>query len=151
MPAPSPRTPGLESARSGDPDRLGKRHCLRANLWRRIGIDVSQPRSAFDLAEALEVPPAYLVATTPGMSALNLALSIERAPQQSHRADILNALAKLLNDEREALATLLETKSTGGPKQPDIPFRIGRPSSLFSPRIQNNCLPFLSLGATLDV
>ncbi len=70
----------------------------------------------FKLAEALEVPPAYLVATTPGMSAAILALSRESAPQQSRLADILNAFVKLPTDEREALATLLGTKSTNGPE-----------------------------------
>jgi len=68
----------------------------------------------FKIAEALEVPPAYLVASTPGMSAAILALSMESAPQQSRLAGMLNALVKLPNDEREALATLLETKSNDG-------------------------------------
>lgn len=67
----------------------------------------------FKLAEALDVPAAYLVATSPGMSAAILAMSTENEPQQSRLADMLNTLVKVPTEEREALAKLLEAKSTG--------------------------------------
>lgn len=68
----------------------------------------------FKLAEALEVPPAYLVATTPSMSEAILALSMESVSQQSRLADMLNALVKLPTQEREAFAKLLEAKTKDG-------------------------------------
>ncbi|MEB2183790.1 helix-turn-helix transcriptional regulator [Xanthomonas campestris pv. campestris] len=70
----------------------------------------------FKLAEALNVPAAYLVATSPGMAVAILALSTENEPQQSRLVDMLNTLIKLPTEEREALAKLLEAKSTGAAK-----------------------------------
>ncbi len=67
----------------------------------------------FKLAEALDVPAAYLVATSPVMSAAILALSTENEPQQSRLVDMLNMLVKVPTEDREALAKLLESKFTG--------------------------------------
>jgi transcriptional regulator with XRE-family HTH domain len=54
----------------------------------------------FKLAEALEVPPAYLVASSSGMASAVAALSTESADSQERLADLLNTLTKMSPEQR---------------------------------------------------
>lgn len=66
----------------------------------------------FQLAQALEVPPAYLLATTPAMAEAILALSQQSEPQQRRWAEAMAAVAELPASKRKAaLAALLATAS----------------------------------------
>ncbi|MFA8629805.1 helix-turn-helix domain-containing protein [Xanthomonas campestris pv. campestris] len=49
----------------------------------------------FEMAEALEVPPAFLLAGTPGMADAILALGEQNHSQQEQLAKVLVALSKL--------------------------------------------------------
>jgi len=66
----------------------------------------------FELAEALEVPPAFLLASTPGMADAILALGDQAQAQQEQLAKVLAALTKLPADERDHLLAKLLTRST---------------------------------------
>lgn len=57
----------------------------------------------FELAQALEVPPAYLVATTPAMADAILTLGGESEVQQAKLAQVLGALTDLPARQRQAL------------------------------------------------
>ena len=65
----------------------------------------------FELAEVLEVPevpPAYLLATTPAMAAAILALGQQTEPQQQRWAEAMAAVGELPASKRKAaLAALL--------------------------------------------
>ncbi|MFT3669669.1 MAG: helix-turn-helix transcriptional regulator [Pseudoxanthomonas sp.] len=60
--------------------------------------------SLFELAHALEVPAAYLLASTPAMADAILALGRQSEAQQGSLASILDALTKLPADQRKALS-----------------------------------------------
>lgn len=60
--------------------------------------------SLFELARALDVPPAYLLATTPAMADAILSLGTESERQQNQLAAILGALIRVPADQRKALA-----------------------------------------------
>ncbi|CAN7183487.1 helix-turn-helix transcriptional regulator [Pseudoxanthomonas sp. LjRoot168] len=60
--------------------------------------------SLFELAHALDVPPAYLLATTPAMADAILALGRQSETQQGSLASVLDALTKLPAEQRKALA-----------------------------------------------
>lgn len=49
----------------------------------------------FELAEALEVPPAFLLASTPGMADAILALGQQPPRQQNQLAEVLVSLSKM--------------------------------------------------------
>jgi len=49
----------------------------------------------FELAQALEVPPAYLLASTPAMADAILALGSTSEPKQSQLADAVKAMSGL--------------------------------------------------------
>ena len=57
----------------------------------------------FELAEALEVPPAFLLASTPGMADAILALGDQSDRQQDQLAKVLVELIKLQPRERDQL------------------------------------------------
>lgn len=59
--------------------------------------------SLFALARALDVPPAYLLATTPAMADAILWLSNESESQQIHLAAVVAALTKMPASQRKAL------------------------------------------------
>ncbi|WP_277399803.1 helix-turn-helix transcriptional regulator [Pseudoxanthomonas sp. LH2527] len=59
--------------------------------------------SLFELAHALDVPPAYLLATTPAMADAILSLGRESESQQGSLATVLGALTKLPVTQRRAL------------------------------------------------
>lgn len=72
--------------------------------------------SLFELASALEVPPAYLVATTPAMADAILSLGNESESRQGRLAAVLAALTKLPNSQRKALTeAIMEAASSGKP------------------------------------
>ncbi len=54
----------------------------------------------FKLAEALGVPPAYLVASSSGMASAIAAMSKEPADSQERLADLLDALTKMSPEQR---------------------------------------------------
>lgn len=60
--------------------------------------------SLFELARALGVPPAYLLATTPEMADAILSLGNESESQQRDLATVLKALTKLSATQRNAFA-----------------------------------------------
>lgn len=68
--------------------------------------------SLFELAEALEVPPAFLLASTPSMADAILALGEQAQGQQEQLAKVLGALTKLPADERDQLMAKLLTRCT---------------------------------------
>lgn len=57
----------------------------------------------FELAQALEVPPAYLLATTPAMADAILTLGNESEAQQVKLADVLERLSELQPQQRQEL------------------------------------------------
>lgn len=59
--------------------------------------------SLFELALALNVPPAYLLASTPAMANAILALGGESEAQQDRLAEVLKALTALPSKKRNAL------------------------------------------------
>ncbi|HHA2447645.1 TPA: helix-turn-helix domain-containing protein [Stenotrophomonas maltophilia] len=59
--------------------------------------------SLFELAQALDVPPAYLLATTPAMANAILALGSESEAQQVRLAEILEKLSGLPLKKRNLL------------------------------------------------
>lgn len=62
----------------------------------------------FELAEALEVPPAFLLASSPSMADAILALGSQPKSQQDQLAEAIEALVKLGPDARsDALRALL--------------------------------------------
>ena len=61
----------------------------------------------FELAEALEVPPAYLLATTPAMAAAILALGQQTEPQQQRWAEAMAAMNELPVGKRKAAVEAL--------------------------------------------
>jgi transcriptional regulator with XRE-family HTH domain len=67
--------------------------------------------SLFVLAAALDVPPAYLPATTPAMADAILSLSNESESHQGRLASALAAIAKLPVSQQSSL--LQEIMSTG--------------------------------------
>lgn len=60
--------------------------------------------SLFELARALDVPAAYLLAATPAMADAILSLGSESEPQQEALATVLDALTRLPASQRKALA-----------------------------------------------
>ncbi|WP_166775728.1 helix-turn-helix transcriptional regulator [Xanthomonas sp. CFBP 8151] len=66
----------------------------------------------FEMAKALEVPPAFLLASTAGMADAILALGEQAQGQQEQLAKVLGALTKLPADERDQLLAKLLTRST---------------------------------------
>jgi len=60
--------------------------------------------SLFELACALDVPAAYLLASTPAMADAILSLGSESGPQQEALATVLDALTRLPASQRKALA-----------------------------------------------
>lgn len=60
--------------------------------------------SLFELARALDVPTAYLLAATPAMADAILSLGSESEPQQEALATVLDALTRLPASQRKALA-----------------------------------------------
>lgn len=72
--------------------------------------------SLFELALALDVPAAYLLASTPAMADVILSLGRESEPQQDALASVLGALTKLPANQRKALAkSIVDTASRGKP------------------------------------
>ncbi len=59
--------------------------------------------SLFELAQALDVPPAYLLATTSAMADAILALGVESEAQQTRLAQLLASLIELPAKSRNAL------------------------------------------------
>lgn len=59
--------------------------------------------SLFELARALDVPAAYLLATTPAMADAILSLGRESETQQESLAAVLAALTKLPASQRKLL------------------------------------------------
>lgn len=59
--------------------------------------------SLFELAQALDVPPAYLLATTPAMANAILALGSESEAQQVRLAEVLEKLSGLPLKKRNLL------------------------------------------------
>lgn len=59
--------------------------------------------SLFELATALEVPPAYLLASTASMADAVLALGQQPPSQQDQMAKLLGELSKLPPKDREQL------------------------------------------------
>lgn len=59
--------------------------------------------SLFELAQALDVPPAYLLATTPAMANAILALGSESEAQQVRLAEVLKKLSGLPLKKRNLL------------------------------------------------
>jgi len=66
----------------------------------------------FEMAKALEVPPAFLLASTAGMADAILALGEQAQGQQEQLAKVLGALTKLPADERDQLMAKLLTRCT---------------------------------------
>ncbi|MFS8413185.1 XRE family transcriptional regulator [Xanthomonas campestris pv. campestris] len=65
----------------------------------------------FEMAEALEVPPAFLLASTPGMADAILALGEQSDRQQDQLAKVLAALTNLQPKVRDQLiAELLDRR-----------------------------------------
>lgn len=69
----------------------------------------------FELAEALEVPPAYLLATTPAMAAAILAQGQQTEPQQQRCAEAMATINDLPVGKRKAAteALLAAARSAG--------------------------------------
>ena len=67
----------------------------------------------FELAEALEVPPAFLLASSPSMAGAILALNGESQDQQDHLAQVLTQLTKVPLPAREELIRRLLTAPAG--------------------------------------
>lgn len=67
----------------------------------------------FELAQALEVPPAYLLATTPAMADAILTLGGESEAQQAKLAQVLDALTDLPAQQRQALVDRALGKKSG--------------------------------------
>lgn len=59
--------------------------------------------SLFELAVALDVPPAYLLASSPAMANAILALGEHNEAQQVRLAEVLKALMALPSKKRSAL------------------------------------------------
>lgn len=59
--------------------------------------------SLFELAQALEVPPAYLLASTPAMADAILALGSASEAKQAQLADAVKAMSGLSAAKRRAL------------------------------------------------
>ncbi|WP_336621511.1 helix-turn-helix transcriptional regulator [Stenotrophomonas maltophilia group sp. Smal32] len=55
----------------------------------------------FELAQALDVPPAYLLATTPAMADVILALGVQSEAQQAKLSQALEGLAALPPGKRK--------------------------------------------------
>ncbi len=67
--------------------------------------------SLFELAVALNVPPAYMLASSPAMANAILALGAASDDQQALLADLLNALNTMPTKERKAwVERLLESR-----------------------------------------
>lgn len=66
----------------------------------------------FEMAKALEVPPAFLLASTAGMADAILALGEQAQGQQEQLAKFIGELTKLPADERDQLLAKLLTRST---------------------------------------
>ncbi|HGM5918198.1 TPA: helix-turn-helix domain-containing protein [Stenotrophomonas maltophilia] len=82
----------------------------RISRYESEGMSISL-EALFELAQALEVPPAYLFATTPAMADAILALGEQSAARQAKLADMLNALTTMPADERKAwVESLLESR-----------------------------------------
>lgn len=61
----------------------------------------------FEMAEALEVPPAFLLASSPGMADAIMALGEQSHSQQEQLAKVLASLTKLQSKERDQLVAQL--------------------------------------------
>lgn len=69
--------------------------------------------SLFELAQALDVPPAFLLSTTEAMASAILSLGLESESQQKKLAEVLAALAELPVKQREDLIKRLLPGSMG--------------------------------------
>ncbi|KAG1448410.1 hypothetical protein G6F57_016854 [Rhizopus arrhizus] len=74
----------------------------RISRYESEGMSISL-EALFELAQALEVPPAYLLATSPAMADAILALGEQSAAQQERFAELLGALGELPSKKRNAL------------------------------------------------
>lgn len=104
-------------------DRLRQARQLRGLSQREVGVrmgldkDTASARisryesesmaisldSLFELAHALNVPPAYLLATTPAMASAILALGEHNEGQQGRLAEVLEKLSELPPKKRNVL------------------------------------------------
>jgi len=69
--------------------------------------------SLFELAKALDVPPAFLLASSPGMADAILALGEQPQSQQDQLAQLLTALTKVPQPAREGIIRTLLSGSPG--------------------------------------
>ncbi|RJU10267.1 XRE family transcriptional regulator [Xanthomonas campestris] len=70
----------------------------------------------FEMAEALEVPPAFLLASSPGMADAILALGEQTDQQQAQLAKVVEALTKLKSQTRDDFFVKLLLESEQGPQ-----------------------------------
>jgi len=59
--------------------------------------------SLFELAKALEVPPAFLLADRPSMANVIMASSAESTTDQDRMAELLLAMSRLQPEQREEI------------------------------------------------
>lgn len=69
--------------------------------------------SLFELAAALDVPPAYLLASSPAMASAILALGEHNEAQQAKLSAVLESLTDLPVKKREALMQALTKPAAG--------------------------------------
>ncbi|HHA2982091.1 helix-turn-helix transcriptional regulator [Stenotrophomonas muris] len=74
----------------------------RISRYESEGMSISL-EALFELAQALEVPPAYLLATSPAMADAILALGEQSAAQQERFAELLGVLGELSAKKRNTL------------------------------------------------
>lgn len=74
----------------------------RISRYESEGMSISL-EALFELAQALEVPPAYLLATSPAMADAILALGEQSAAQQERLAELLSSLGELSEKKRNTL------------------------------------------------
>jgi len=74
----------------------------RISRYESEGMSISL-EALFELAKALEVPPAYLLATSPAMADAILALGEQSAAQQERLAELLSSLGELSEKKRNTL------------------------------------------------
>lgn len=72
----------------------------RISRYESEGMSISL-EALFELAQALEVPPAYLLATSPAMADAILALGVQSETQQAKLSQALEGLAALPPSKRK--------------------------------------------------
>ncbi len=85
----------------------------RVSRYESAAMSISL-ESLFELARALEVPPAYLLATTASMADAVLALG-EQPPRQQDQ--LAKALVALTNLDTQARDKLIHTLFPSGPRK----------------------------------